>query len=103
MFARITLGAVSAIALAMAATAPAQAGNVTDEMILNDAVTPTSVLTYGLGSQGQRYSPLKQINRDTVKSMVPAFSFSFGGGPTATRGSSGERAAACRAGRPTLA
>ncbi len=79
MFARITLGAVSAIALAMAATAPAQAGNVTDEMILNDAVTPTSVLTYGLGSQGQRYSPLKQINRDTVKSMVPAFSFSFGG------------------------
>jgi alcohol dehydrogenase (cytochrome c) len=79
MTSRIGLGAVSAIALAMAAAMPAHAGDVTDEMILKDAVTPTSVLTYGIGTQGQRYSPLKQINRDTVKGMVPAWSFSFGG------------------------
>ncbi|MBV8107438.1 MAG: methanol/ethanol family PQQ-dependent dehydrogenase [Hyphomicrobiales bacterium] len=79
MLARIRFGAVSIFALAAAATFPAHAGEVTDDMILKDAVTPTSVLTYGLGTQGQRFSPLKQINRDTVKNLVPAWSFSFGG------------------------
>ena len=33
------------------------------EDIVNDAATPGDVLTYGLGPQGQRYSPLKQVNR----------------------------------------
>src|SRR5262245_59875028 len=78
MLARVALGTVSALALTIA-VASAQAGDVTDEMLLKDAVTPTSVLTYGLGLQAQRYSPLKQINRETVKGMVPAWSFSFGG------------------------
>lgn len=57
----------------------AMAGDVTDEMILNDAKTPTSVVTNGIGTQGQRFSPLKQINAETVKQLVPAWSFSFGG------------------------
>ena len=32
-----------------------------------------------MGLQGQRYSPLDQINTKTVKNLVPAWSFSFGG------------------------
>jgi len=52
---------------------------VTDKMIENDAATPGDVLTWGLGQQGQRYSPLKQINTSTVAKLVPAWSFSFGG------------------------
>eukprot|EP01037_Dinobryon_pediforme_P014669 gene14669-14793_t len=70
---------ISLAALLTAASVTARAGDVTDEMILKDAVTPTSVLTYGLGLQGQRFSPLKQINHDSVKGLVPAWSFSFGG------------------------
>ena len=69
---------VSLIALAAASVA-ARAGGVTDEMILQDATTPTSVLTNGLGVQGQRFSPLKQVDKTNVKSLVPAWSFSFGG------------------------
>jgi alcohol dehydrogenase (cytochrome c) len=71
-------GLVSAFAL-IAALPSAKAGPVTDDMLLNDATTPTSVLTVGLGLQGQRFSPLKQINKTNVKSLVPAWSFSFGG------------------------
>ncbi|HNA04388.1 MAG TPA: methanol/ethanol family PQQ-dependent dehydrogenase, partial [Rhodocyclaceae bacterium] len=37
------------------------------------------VLSWGIGTEGQRYSPLSQINTSTVKNLVPAWSFSFGG------------------------
>jgi alcohol dehydrogenase (cytochrome c) len=43
----------------------------------NDAKTTDSVLTYGMGYNGQRYSTLTQINRDTVKRLVPAWSYSM--------------------------
>ncbi len=52
---------------------------VTDKDILNDAITTEDVLSYGLGTQGQRFSPLDQINADTIKHLVPAWSFSYGG------------------------
>jgi alcohol dehydrogenase (cytochrome c) len=52
---------------------------VTDKMIADDAKTTGDVLSFGLGTQGQRYSPLKQINTATVAKLVPAWSFSFGG------------------------
>ncbi|WP_026190529.1 PQQ-dependent methanol/ethanol family dehydrogenase [Methylobacterium sp. WSM2598] len=57
----------------------ARAEGVTDQDIANDAKTPGDVVTYGLGLQGQRYSPLKALTRDTIKGLVPAYSFSFGG------------------------
>jgi alcohol dehydrogenase (cytochrome c) len=76
---RFGLSLISAIALATAGAYAARADGVTDEMILKDATTPTSVLTNGLGTQGQRYSVLKEINKTNVKDMVPAWSFSFGG------------------------
>jgi len=56
----------------------AQAG-VTDADILNDAKTTGDVVSFGLGTQGQRFSPLTQVNASTVKDLVPVWSMSFGG------------------------
>jgi alcohol dehydrogenase (cytochrome c) len=73
----------TAWALAFAATTliggTALAKDVTDANIVNDAKTTGDVLSFGLGTQGQRYSPLNQINARTVKDLVPAWSMSFGG------------------------
>jgi len=52
---------------------------VTDQMIENDAKSTNDVLSWGIGTQGQRYSPLKTINTSNVGKLVPAWSFSFGG------------------------
>ncbi|NDY90182.1 PQQ-dependent methanol/ethanol family dehydrogenase [Ideonella livida] len=65
------------VSLGMAATA-AQAV-VTDQMIENDAATTGDVLSWGVGTEGQRYSPLKKINPGSIGKLVPAWSFSFGG------------------------
>ena len=60
-------------------TAHAAPALVTDQMIENDAKTGTDVLSWGLGTQGQRYSPLKQVTTANVGKLVPAWAFSFGG------------------------
>lgn len=52
---------------------------VTYNEILNDAKSTNDVLTYGMGQQGQRYSPLTQIDKKTIKDLVPVWNFSFGG------------------------
>ncbi len=52
---------------------------VTDQMIDNDAKSTGDVLSWGIGTQGQRYSPLKQINPSSINKLVPVWSFSFGG------------------------
>jgi alcohol dehydrogenase (cytochrome c) len=54
-------------------------GPVTDADILNDAATTGDVLSWGMGTRGQRYSPLEQVNTKNVGNLVPAWSFSFGG------------------------
>ncbi|PKO86510.1 MAG: PQQ-dependent dehydrogenase, methanol/ethanol family [Betaproteobacteria bacterium HGW-Betaproteobacteria-12] len=71
------LGLALAVALAFAGS-PASAA-VTDADILNDAKTPGDVVSFGLGTQGQRFSPMTKINTSTVKNLVPAWSMSFGG------------------------
>ena len=53
--------------LVMAATAHVGAQGVTDAMIANDATTPDDVLSWGLGTQGQRHSALNNINANTVE------------------------------------
>jgi alcohol dehydrogenase (cytochrome c) len=71
-----------ALALLVAAAfagGPAAAKDVTDADILNDASTPGDVVSFGLGPQGQRFSPLAAINTSNVKNLVPAWSMSFGG------------------------
>lgn len=65
--------------LVMAATAHVGAQGVTDAMIANDANTPDDVLSWGMGTQGQRHSDLNQINAKTVGKLVPVWSMSFGG------------------------
>ncbi|STR25371.1 Quinoprotein ethanol dehydrogenase precursor [Janthinobacterium lividum] len=52
-------------------------GNVTNAMLDSTAKNPASVLSFGMGTQGQRYSPLTQINDKTVAKLVPAWSFSL--------------------------
>ncbi|MDB5844261.1 MAG: PQQ-dependent dehydrogenase, methanol/ethanol family protein [Polaromonas sp.] len=64
--------------LVMAATAHAGA-QVTDAMIGNDAATTGDVLSWGMGTQGQRHSTLSDINPKTISRLVPVWSMSFGG------------------------
>jgi len=45
--------------------------------IKNAAATPHNVLTYGMSYSQQRFSPLDQINRQTVKRLVPVWSYSM--------------------------
>jgi alcohol dehydrogenase (cytochrome c) len=60
--------------------AAAQAGaQVTTDMINKDAATPNDVLSWGLGTQGQRFSPLSDVNAKSINKLVPVWSMSFGG------------------------
>ncbi|HKN41791.1 MAG TPA: PQQ-dependent dehydrogenase, methanol/ethanol family, partial [Sphingomicrobium sp.] len=49
----------------------------TADELKNDDKTPGDVLTYGMGYSQHRFSPLTQINRQTVKRLVPAWSYSL--------------------------
>lgn len=69
------LGAVFVLAVA----STAQAVNVTNAMLANTAKDPKSVLSSGMGSEGQRYSPLTIVNTKNVNKLVAAWSMSFGG------------------------
>jgi alcohol dehydrogenase (cytochrome c) len=60
------------------AAAPAMSA-VTDKDIENDAKTTGDIVSWGLGTQGQRYSPSTKINASSIKDLVPVWSFSFGG------------------------
>jgi len=79
MQSRFLKAAISALALTVAMAAPAFARDITIDDVDNAAKITTDVLTWGMGNAGQRYSPLDQINRKTVKSLVPAWSASYGG------------------------
>ena len=52
------------VAAALASTAAH--ATVTDQMIANDAKTTDDILSWGMGTDGQRYSPLKQINASNL-------------------------------------
>jgi alcohol dehydrogenase (cytochrome c) len=61
------------LGIALPAAAVAQSA---DE-IKNATATPQNVLTYGMSYSQQRFSPLDQINRQTVKRLVPVWSYSM--------------------------
>lgn len=73
------LSLMVATACAGLASSAVLAAGVTDAMIENDAKSTGDVLSWGMGPQGQRYSPLKKINTSNVSKLVPMWSFSFGG------------------------
>lgn len=52
---------------------------VTTSMLEGASKNTAAVLSFGMGSEGQRYSPLAQINTANVGRLTPAWSFSFGG------------------------
>ncbi|ALD90650.1 Quinoprotein ethanol dehydrogenase precursor [Cupriavidus gilardii CR3] len=75
-----TMSKLKVLVLATACVASfAARAAVTDAMIENDAKSPGDVLSWGIGPEGQRFSPLARINTKNVARLVPAWSFSFGG------------------------
>ncbi|MFI4932721.1 MAG: PQQ-binding-like beta-propeller repeat protein, partial [Burkholderiales bacterium] len=53
----------------------AQAQN--DEALKNDGKSTSDVLTYGMGYNNQRYSPLTQVNTKSVGKLVPVWAYSL--------------------------
>jgi alcohol dehydrogenase (cytochrome c) len=49
----------------------------TTEQLVKGATDTSNVLNYGMGYNLQRFSTLKQINKDTVKNLVPVWNYSF--------------------------
>jgi alcohol dehydrogenase (cytochrome c) len=65
----------SLLSMMLSASASAYAQSAAD---LRDAAkTPDRVLTYGMSYNQQRFSTLNQIDRQTVKRLVPAWSYSL--------------------------
>src|SRR5262245_21693830 len=65
--------AVAAALLLASSAASAQ----TTQDLNNDGKNTDNILTYGMGYHQQRYSRLNQINRNTVKRLVPVWSVSL--------------------------
>ena len=56
--------------------APSAMAQTADDLA-NGAADTGNVLNYGMGYSLQRFSPLTQINKDTVKRLVPVWNYSF--------------------------
>src|SRR5262245_32453954 len=65
------------LAVLLGAAFPLAALAQSADELKNDHKTPGDVLTYGMGYAQNRYSPLTQINRENVKRLVPAWSYSM--------------------------
>src|ERR1700675_4304904 len=57
--------------------APFGASAQTSDQLVKGATDTANVLNYGMGYNLQRFSPLTQINRDTVKHLVPVWNYSY--------------------------
>ena len=73
------LASAVALGLSFGTAGVAQAGNVSMADIEQDAISTGDVLTYGMGTQGQRYSKLDRINARNVAALVPAWTLAYGG------------------------
>ena len=49
----------------------------TTEQLVKGATDTSNVLNYGMGYNLQRFSTLNQINKDTIKNLVPVWNYSF--------------------------
>jgi glucose dehydrogenase len=72
---RIPMKAISVAAILLL-TGSAALAQTTDELN-NDGKNTDNVLTYGMGYHQQRYSRLKEINKNTVKRLVPVWNLSL--------------------------
>src|SRR6266849_4644105 len=75
------LAALSALGLAAAAM-PASAADVTPQRLMNASSEPQNWLMIHHDYDNSRHSSLKEINRDTVKSLQLKYTFSIGGRST---------------------
>lgn len=71
MMRRIALAASLVILASYGASAQ------TNEQLVKGAIDTSNVLNYGMGYNLQRFSPLNQINKDTVKNLVPVWNYSL--------------------------
>src|SRR5438094_5105390 len=65
--------AVAAVLSFVAGSATAQ----TLDDLRNDGKNTDNILTYGMGYHQQRYSPLRQIDKNTVRRLVPVWNLSL--------------------------
>ena len=72
---RIASHGVAAAIASLVLCGPAAAQ--TADELLNDGKNPDNVLTYGMGYSLNRYSPLKQIDKASVKRLVPIWNLSL--------------------------
>ena len=72
---QMTRWLAAAAALTALAATPVQAQNA--DALKADATTTGDVLTYGMGYNNQRYSPLTRINTSNVAKLAPAWSYSL--------------------------
>src|SRR5262249_45770826 len=68
-----TTALAGALSLFVCACATAQ----TLEDLKNDGKNTDNILTYGMGYSQHRYSPLNQVNKATVKRLVPVWNLSL--------------------------
>ena len=68
-----TIASAAAVLLLLGASASAQ----TLDDLKKDGKNTDNILTYGMGYHQQRHSPLKQINKQTVKRLVPVWNLSL--------------------------
>src|SRR5258708_1843462 len=68
-----SIASASAVLLFASAAVTAQ----TLDDLRSDGKNTDNILTYGMGYHQQRYSPLNQINRRTVKRLVPVWNLSL--------------------------
>src|SRR5437660_1758092 len=68
-----TILAATAFLVLIGSAASAQ----TFDDLKNDGRNTDNVLTYGMGYSQQRYSALREINRTTIKRLVPVWNLSL--------------------------
>ncbi|HEX5232795.1 MAG TPA: PQQ-binding-like beta-propeller repeat protein, partial [Bradyrhizobium sp.] len=66
-----------ALAASLAILVPYGASAQTTDQLVKGVTDTSNVLNYGMGYNLQRFSPLKQINKDTVKNLVPVWNYSL--------------------------
>jgi alcohol dehydrogenase (cytochrome c) len=65
--------------LAMMLSVSTGYAGVTEADLANDTESVGDILTNGMGRHLQRYSPMKTLNKDNVRNLLPAWAFSLGG------------------------
>ena len=68
-----TIGMAAMLSLFLGAAASAQ----TLDDLKNDGKNTDNILTYGMGYGQNRYSPLKQIDKTTIRRLVPVWNLSL--------------------------